>query len=139
MPTKKETFLLGPDPEEHVEFFESFLDAVENGYQVSFAHTRTGLKMKVQNRPDRFPENRPERIKLLMRTIVLLKAGQGTLVAEKGSGDFYFWVKSSVNGGLQPHAWCSRGFLIDPTKFHRDEAEEYGLAPLTLEISTPFN
>ena len=48
MPTKKETFLLGPDPEEHVEFFESFLDAVENGYQVSFAHTRTGLKMKVQ-------------------------------------------------------------------------------------------
>jgi hypothetical protein len=29
MPTKKETFLIGPDPDEHVEFFESFLDAAD--------------------------------------------------------------------------------------------------------------
>ena len=137
MPSKKEILSLDPDREKQVEFFESFLDAVQNGYQVSFAHTRTGLRMKLTGFPDRFPEDRLERIKLLHRTIVILKSGQGTLVAEKGSGDFYFWVGSDVKEGLPPHKWSSRGFLIDPTNFGRDEPEEYGLAPITLQLSRP--
>ena len=57
MPTRKETLSVDPDRDEQVELFESFLGAVRNGYQVSFAHTRRGLRMKVQNYPDRFPED----------------------------------------------------------------------------------
>jgi hypothetical protein len=61
MPTRIEILSVDPDRDEQIEFFERFLDAVQNGYQVSFTHTRTGLRMKVQSYPDRFPDDRPVR------------------------------------------------------------------------------
>jgi hypothetical protein len=120
------------DTEENVQLFEEFLDAVEAGREVRFTQTCTSLELTVQDSPDPFYDDRQKRLRLIKRTILVLEAVLGTLVATKGRGDFDFWVESSVSGGLPPHRWMSKGFLYDPSKFEQERAEDYGLAPLTL-------
>ena len=120
------------DKQEQVQLFEKFLDAVEAGHQVSFRQTSISLELDVHNSPDPYYDDRQNRIRLIKRTIQVLQAGLGTLVATKESSGFEFWVESSVRGGLPLHRWMSRGFLYDPNKLEKEDAEDYGLAPLNL-------
>jgi hypothetical protein len=95
------------DTQEQIELFERFLEAVKAGRQVSFTSTKTCLKMTLHDAADAWDEDREDRIKLIERTIAVLKAGYGSLTVTKGSKYFEFRVESNVLGALPPHNWAS--------------------------------
>ena len=67
-----------------------------------------------------------DRIRLVRRTLVVLREGLGRLVVTKGSGDYFeFWVQSSVTRALPPHRWTSFGWLLDPADYDLGDAEEF--------------
>jgi hypothetical protein len=115
---------------EQIELFEKFLEAA--GQDVTFTQTGSGLKLTVYKTADYVSEeDRQQRIKLIQRTLVILREGVGYLVATKGSRIYFeFWVESPVVGGLPPHRWNSLGELYKPSKFNPIHAPDLGLTSL---------
>jgi len=69
---------------EQIELFEKFLEAA--GQDVTFTQTGSGLKLTVYKTADYVSEeDRQQRIKLIQRTLVILREGVRYLVATKGS------------------------------------------------------
>ena len=130
MSEKNESLPLDPDSHEQIKLFEKFLSALEAGRAAIFTHTRTCLKLKL-GEMDISQGDLEDRIRLVRRTLVVLREGLGRLVVSKGSGDYFeFWVQSSVTRALPPHRWTSFGRLLDPADCDLGDAEEFGLAPL---------
>jgi hypothetical protein len=124
---------IDPNTQEHIELFERFLDAVKASRRVSFTQTKTGLRLKVYNDPEDDHGDRQDRIKVIERTIAVLKAGFGSLTASKGRKYFEFWVESNLLGALPPHNWASEdGGLLNPHDFETFDAKEFGWDPLDL-------
>jgi hypothetical protein len=76
--------------QEQIELFDKFLEAVEARRAVSFTHTKTCLRLKVHYVPDNDDDDREDRIRLIQRTLVVLRKGIGQLAATKGSELFEF-------------------------------------------------
>jgi len=132
MTVKKRSNYLDPSTLEHIELFEQFLEAVITRRQVKFRHTNTSLSLHVLKDADQVDHDREDRIKLIRRTIAVLREGIGSLTATKGKC-FEFWVDSNVLRALPPHQWCSEdGSLLHPDDFERVDCEEFGLAPINL-------
>ena len=121
-----------PGNEDQIELFEKFLDALETGREVPFAQTVSGLRLKASDPVEQLEGDERERqIKLIHRSLAILKAGLGYLVATKGSPIYFeFWIECPVTGGLPPHRWTSLGELYNPTKCRCSGAEKFGLATL---------
>jgi hypothetical protein len=119
-----------PGVKEQIELFEKFLDAADR--DVTFTQTSSGLELTVYETKDFVSEkDRRERIKLIPRTLVILRKGFGYLVATKGSPIYFeFWVECPLIGGLPPHRWTSLGKMYDPSKFSPIHAEDLRLASL---------
>jgi hypothetical protein len=91
------------------------------------------LKLHVLEDADDDDYDRDDRIRLIRRTIIVLKEGIGSLTATKGSDCFEFWVECEVLRALPPHQWASEdGGLLHPEDFERLDCEEFGLAPMSL-------
>jgi hypothetical protein len=121
------------DTQEHIELFERFLDAVQASRRVSFTQTETSLRLKLYDVPDEDHYDRQDRIRLIQRTLAVLKKGYGQLVTTKGREYFEFWVESNVTGALPSHNWASEdGGLLNPHEFERLEAKNFGWKPLDL-------
>jgi hypothetical protein len=107
MTTKNDQARVDPDTQEQIALFEKFLGALEAGRQAIFSHTKTCLRLR-RGEANFFQVDLQERIRLVRRTLVVLREGFGRLVVTKGSGDFFeFWVESYVIGALPPHRWTS--------------------------------
>jgi hypothetical protein len=121
-----------PGNADHIELFEKFLDALDKGRDVTFKQTASGLRIEIHDPLDTIDEQeRQLHRNLVRRTLAILQAGLGYLVATKGSPIYFeFWVECPVVGGLPPHRWTSLGELYNPTKFKRADAAEFGLATL---------
>ena len=107
-----------PGNARQVELFEKFLDKLEAGRDVDFTQTAGGLKLKVYDPLDPIEEDKRRlQIKLIHRSLAILKAGLGYLVATKSSPIYFeFWVECPLIGGLPPHRWTSLGDLYNPKK-----------------------
>jgi hypothetical protein len=106
-----------PGNEIQIELFEKFLAALEARREVTFTQTRRGLKLR-SHEPlgDLGEDERRRQINLIHRTLAILRAGLGYLVATKGCAiHFEFWVECPVVGGLPPHRWTWMGYLYNPT------------------------
>lgn len=121
-----------PGNEVQMELFEKFRDALEAGHEVSFTQTASGLKLKAYKPLGHLPgDERQRQIKLIHRSLAILKEGLGYLVATKGSPIYFeFWIECPVTGGLPPHRWTSLGELYNPAKCRPSDAEKFGLATL---------
>jgi hypothetical protein len=121
-----------PGNEDQIELFEMFRDALEAGREVSFTQTSTSLKLQACAPLGYLDEDERQRqLKLIRRSLTILKEGIGYLVATKGSPIYFeFWIECPVAGGLPPHRWTSLGHLYDPAKFRHSDAEEFGLATI---------
>jgi hypothetical protein len=75
-----------PGNEDQIELFEKFRDALGAGREVSFTQTITGLKLRAYAPLGYLGEDERQRqLKLIRRSLAILKEGLGYLVATKGS------------------------------------------------------
>jgi hypothetical protein len=119
-----------PHREKQIAFFEKLLEAVEATRGVHFTQTSNCSNLKVRGADHLDDDERQYRIRLIRRTLVILKEGLGVLVAtQTGPEHFEFWVDCPVDGGLPAHRWTSYGELYTPEPRYLPAAE-FGLARL---------